>query len=69
LEDAVTHVQSIVPVRLEAMAREAGADHVEVNMARQDHIVPDIEGTEEGVYLSTELTFVATGRPSLARER
>jgi hypothetical protein len=58
----------VVSARLETLTREAGADHVEVNMTREDHIVSDIEGTDEGIYLSTELHFTAIGRPSLARE-
>jgi N-methylhydantoinase A/oxoprolinase/acetone carboxylase beta subunit len=68
LENAVAYAEDVVSARLETLTREAGADHVEVNMTREDHIVSDIEGTDEGIYLSTELHFTAIGRPSLARE-
>jgi N-methylhydantoinase A/oxoprolinase/acetone carboxylase beta subunit len=67
LEDAVTHVQATVPAFLEAQARAAGAEQVEVRSARQDHWAPTRGGGLDVIYLGTELTFSAAGRPRVAR--
>jgi N-methylhydantoinase A/oxoprolinase/acetone carboxylase beta subunit len=67
LEDAVTHVQETVPALLEARARAAGAEQVEVRSARQDHWAPTRGGGLDVIYLGTELTFSAAGRPRVAR--
>jgi len=69
LEEGVAYAQKAISVQLEAMAHDAGADHVEVTMVREDKYVPFGEGTEDELYLSTELTFTAIGRPSLDREK
>ena len=60
---AVAYAQEVVPVRLRERAREAGADQAEVRMIRVDREAPSAMG--EMVYLGTELTFTAVGRPSL----
>ena len=48
-----------------ALATEAGAEQVMTQMTRHDQIAPAAWGGE--IYLGTELTFVATGRPCVAR--
>jgi N-methylhydantoinase A/oxoprolinase/acetone carboxylase beta subunit len=40
LEAGVAYAQAIVPEQLAALARQAGADQVEVKMVRQDNIAP-----------------------------
>jgi N-methylhydantoinase A/oxoprolinase/acetone carboxylase beta subunit len=67
LGDAVRHAEDRVYPLVEEMARQAGAEHIEVHMARRDHRAPTARGGGEEVYLGTELTFTAAGRPSLAR--
>jgi N-methylhydantoinase A/oxoprolinase/acetone carboxylase beta subunit len=67
LEDAVAHVLETVPAFLEAQARAAGAEQVEVRSARQDHWAPTRGGGLDVIYLGTELTFSAAGRPRVAR--
>jgi len=67
VEEGVAHAQRIVPIQLEALAAQAGADQVEVRMNRLDQTVAAAAGWEQEVYLGTELTFTAVGRPSLAR--
>jgi len=48
------------------MARQAGAEQVEVQLVRTDRTTPlEIEWGQE-VYLETELTVTAVGRPALA---
>jgi hypothetical protein len=49
--------------RAETMAQEAGAHHVEVRIEREDKTAP-VRG--DRIYLGTEMTFTAVGRPSLA---
>jgi N-methylhydantoinase A/oxoprolinase/acetone carboxylase beta subunit len=54
--------ESMTPL-VERMAREAGAEHVDVRVERQDKTAP-VRGNR--IYLGTEMRFTATGRPSLA---
>jgi len=65
LEAAVQHAQAVMLPLVEALATQAGADQVVTRMTRHDQIARDARGGE--IYLGTELTFVATGRPRVAR--
>ncbi len=67
LEEAVAHAQQVVPERLRALTRQAGADQVEVKVERVDRRAPVRMGWGEEIYLGTDLTFTAVGRPSPAR--
>ncbi len=67
-EEAVAYARQVVPVQLKALARQAGAEQVEVQMIRVDRVAPVAGGWGQEIYLSTELTFTAVGRPSLTRE-
>jgi N-methylhydantoinase A/oxoprolinase/acetone carboxylase beta subunit len=66
LKESVRHAEETMPERVEKMARRAGADHIEVRMERFDNVAPVRGGWAERIYLSTELTFTAVGRPSIA---
>ena len=66
LKESVQHAEDTMPERVEKMAQRAGADHVEVRMERFDNVAPVRGGWAERIYLSTELTFTAVGRPSIA---
>lgn len=66
LEDAVAYARERMVPRMEALARQAGAAQVEVQMDRQDSGAEDHEGWGDFFYLGTELTFTAVGRPSPA---
>ena len=68
VEEAVAHARQALPVQLKALARQAGADQVEVHTIRVDRDAPVATGWGQRVYLETELTFTAVGRPSLTRE-
>ncbi len=68
LTEAVAHAQTVAPPKLEALARQAGADQVEIKLVRQDRTAPVKGGWGSEIYLDTELVFTAVGRPSLARE-
>lgn len=63
VEEGLAHAQQIVPPLLEALAQQAGADQYEVHVARYDRRAPIAAGWGEEVYLGTELTFTAVGRP------
>ena len=67
LPESVAYAQRVVPGQLEALTRRAGADQVEVHTVRVDRDVPVAVGWGQRIYLGTELTFTAVGRPSLAR--
>lgn len=63
LAESVSYAEEAMSERVEAMAREAGARHVLVRVERQDKTAP-VRG--DRIYLGTELTFTAVGRPRLA---
>jgi N-methylhydantoinase A/oxoprolinase/acetone carboxylase beta subunit len=67
VEEGVAYAKKIVPVRLRALARQAGAEQIEVQTTRVDQNVSVGAGWEQHLYLGTELTFAAVGRPSLAQ--
>jgi N-methylhydantoinase A/oxoprolinase/acetone carboxylase beta subunit len=64
LEEAVAHAQVVVSDRLRRHARQAGADHVEIKVARHDLEAPVHGGWGRSIHLETELIFTAVGRPS-----
>ena len=65
VEEAVACAQTMVPERLKALSRQAGAEQVEVQMTRQDHSAPIGYGGDGQVFVETELTFTAVGRPGI----
>jgi len=66
LEEAVAFAQGWMHTWLEAQARQAGAAQVEIQIDRRDTYAPVGAGWGEQVYLGTQLTFTAVGRPSPA---
>jgi N-methylhydantoinase A/oxoprolinase/acetone carboxylase beta subunit len=66
LVDAVAYARTQMFAWMEDLARQAGAAQVEVQMAREDKEVMAKAGWGDRIYLGTELTFTAVGRPSPA---
>ncbi|HFD38903.1 MAG TPA: hydantoinase/oxoprolinase family protein [Anaerolineae bacterium] len=66
VEQAVAYAQAQMRPWMEAQARRAGADQVEVQMVREDQEVLVRAGWGDRLYLGSELTFTAVGRPSPA---
>ncbi len=64
---AVEHAEQVLPSLVESLARQAGAEQVEVRATRADHTAPVKGAPHQAIYLGSELTFVAAGRPSPAR--
>lgn len=67
VEDAVAYAERTVPGALEDAVRRAGAADVQVHAAREDRVAVAQAGWGQEIYLCTELTFTAAGRPSPAR--
>ena len=67
VEESVAYAHQVVPTRLKVLARQAGAEQIEVQTTRVDQNVPVTAGWEQHIYLGTELTFTAMGRPSPSR--
>ena len=67
VEKAVAYAQQVVTEYVTAQARQAGADHVEVKVQREDQIAPIREQWGGEIYLGTVLTVTAVGRPGLAQ--
>jgi N-methylhydantoinase A/oxoprolinase/acetone carboxylase beta subunit len=63
LTECVRYAEETMAEKAEAMAQEAGAHHVEVRIEREDKTAP-VRGNR--IYLGTEMTFTAVGRPRLA---
>lgn len=66
LDDAVAYAQQVMTPRIENLAREAGAGQVEIKLTRVDQIAPIKPEWGGEIYLGTDLTFTAVGRPGLA---
>ena len=66
LTESVRYAEEVVPAQVAEMARQAGAEQVEVRMERVDNTAPVRGGWAERIYLGTDLTFTAVGRPRLA---
>ncbi len=64
---AAEYAAQVLPARAEALARQAGAEQVEVRVMRVDQTAPVKGSVNQVIYLGSELTFVAAGRPSPAR--
>lgn len=64
---AAQYAEQMMPGYVEALARRAGAEQVEVSMARVDQTAPVKGSVDQAIYLGSEITFVAAGRPSPAR--
>ena len=67
IDEGVAYAEEAVPEMLRAQAEEAGAHDVEVHLERVDRKAPVRLQVGEEVYVETELTFTAVGRPSPAR--
>ncbi len=66
IEEGVAHAEQVMLPEIRALAHRAGAGEIEVHTLREDHYAPTKGGWDDQVYLGTELTFTAVGRPSLA---
>jgi N-methylhydantoinase A/oxoprolinase/acetone carboxylase beta subunit len=66
LEQAVAYASQVMRGWMEDLARQAGAAQVEVQMVREDRDVMVKAGWGDRLYLGTDLTFTAAGRPSPA---
>ncbi len=51
-----------------ALARQAGAEDIRLQVQRQDHKAPVGDGWGDDLYIGTDLTVTAIGRPRLAEE-
>jgi N-methylhydantoinase A/oxoprolinase/acetone carboxylase beta subunit len=65
LDEGVAYAEAVVPERLSALAEEAGARQVEVQCVRTDQTGPVHEKIDEAIFLETQLTFTAAGRPAV----
>ncbi|RME85270.1 MAG: hydantoinase/oxoprolinase family protein [Caldilineae bacterium] len=68
LEAAVRHAERVMCPYLEDLARQAGAEQVEVKMKREDLMAPVQEGWGDELWLETRLIFTAVGRPGWRAE-
>jgi N-methylhydantoinase A/oxoprolinase/acetone carboxylase beta subunit len=67
LDECIVYAREAVGEHLDLQARQAGADQVEIQVERIDRVAPVQIEWGEDVFVETELTLTAVGRPSLAR--
>ena len=65
LKDAVECAEDAARQKAEALARRAGATEWKVEVKREDQILRDRRRPSEEIYLGTEVTATAVGRPRL----
>jgi N-methylhydantoinase A/oxoprolinase/acetone carboxylase beta subunit len=67
VEDAIARAEKVMSAYVQQLASQAGGEEVQTHMTRRDHWIP-VQGTAvESLYMGSELTFSAVGRPSPAR--
>ena len=64
LEEAVSYVHRTMSLYMKALAEKAGVEKVAVQMKRLDHTGRFVAGSNETIFLDTELVFTAAGRPA-----
>jgi len=65
LSDALTYAEEQGRVLALALARQAGADDIRLQVQRQDHRAPVGDGWGDDLYIGTDVTVTAIGRPRL----
>ncbi len=66
LEKGVEYAEEMSRDHLKKLAHQAGTDQYEVQLNREDKLVPINPEWGQYIYLGTELTFTVVGRPSPA---
>jgi N-methylhydantoinase A/oxoprolinase/acetone carboxylase beta subunit len=67
LADAILHTRETMLAHVERLAAQAGGEQIETHVNQRDFWVP-VKGAPTGkLYMGSELTFSAVGRPSPAR--
>jgi len=66
LEQAASYAQNVMCPQVEAMAKEAGASQIELKTTRVDRRAKVRGEWGEEIYLGSDLSFIAVGRPSPA---
>jgi hypothetical protein len=67
LEDATAHTRRVMLAHVEQLALQAGGEEIETHVNQRDFWIPVLGATSDKLYLGSELTFSAVGRPSPAR--
>ena len=65
LEEAVACARDGAAAAVEELARRAGASEAKVDIKREDQILRDRRGVADEIYLGTEVTATAVGRPRM----
>ncbi|MBN1934479.1 MAG: hydantoinase/oxoprolinase family protein [Anaerolineae bacterium] len=66
LQESVDYAGRVVSERVERLARESGAQQVELRIERRDLIAPVRGDWGQEVFVGAELIFTAVGRPAIA---
>jgi hypothetical protein len=65
LEEAVECARDEAGRKVEELARRAGASEAKVHVKREDQVLRDRRGVADEIYLRTEVTATAVGRPRM----
>jgi N-methylhydantoinase A/oxoprolinase/acetone carboxylase beta subunit len=67
LEEAISHTRKVMLAHVEELASQAGGEQIETHVNQRDFWIPVKGAPTERLYMGSELTFSAVGRPSPAR--
>jgi N-methylhydantoinase A/oxoprolinase/acetone carboxylase beta subunit len=67
IDEAIQYVRKVMIPYVEGLVSQAGGEQIETHVSRQDFWVPVRGVPGEKLYMGSELTFGAVGRPSPAR--
>jgi N-methylhydantoinase A/oxoprolinase/acetone carboxylase beta subunit len=67
LEAAISHTRKVMLAHVEDLATQAGGEQIETHVNQRDFWIPVQGAPTEKLYMGSELTFSAVGRPSPAR--
>ncbi len=68
LEETAAFAEQVMADYVQDLARQAGAEQIELRVDRRDRYAPIQETWGDELYLETKIEFTAIGRPSVARE-
>jgi N-methylhydantoinase A/oxoprolinase/acetone carboxylase beta subunit len=67
LEAAISHTETVMLTYVRQLAVRAGGEEIHTHVSRRDFWIPVGSSNAERLYMGSELTFGAVGRPSPAR--
>ena len=68
LEESISYAEKVIPKHLESLAKDAGAEQIEITMSRNDRTTKTKLTWLQDIHLDTQISFTAVGRPISAKK-